>query len=112
MLLGLMPSRRAADQLFPFVFLPQFFTAGVFVPINNLPLPLEIISLLSPLRYVVDLTAGCIISARRNTRRSVLDPIIFNVTVLRRLVSCLYDYWHGVVCAGGAEPVIGMRRQP
>ena len=58
MLLGVMPSRRAADQLFPFVFLPQFFTAGVFVPINNLPLPLEIISLLTPLRYAVDLTRG------------------------------------------------------
>ena len=58
MLLGLMPSRRAADQLFPFVFLPQFFTAGVFVPINNLPPLLNIISLLSPLRYAVDLMRG------------------------------------------------------
>ncbi len=57
-LLGFMPSRRAADQLFPFVFLPQFFTAGVFMPINNLPPLLNIVSLLSPLRYAVDLMRG------------------------------------------------------
>lgn len=82
MLLGLMPSRRAADQLFPFVFLPQFFTAGVFVPINNLPLPLEIISLLSPLRYVVDFTRGLYYWGTPEYQTVVLDPIIFNVTVL------------------------------
>jgi ABC-2 type transport system permease protein len=82
MLLGLMPSRRAADQLFPFVFLPQFFTAGVFVPINNLPLPLEIISLLSPLRYVVDLTRGLYYWGTPEFEIIVLDPILFNLTVL------------------------------
>ncbi|MDL1897104.1 hypothetical protein FBQ82_12585 [Anaerolineae bacterium CFX7] len=57
-LLGFIPSRRAADQLFPFVFLPQYFTAGVFMPINNLPPLLNIVSLLSPLRYAVDLMRG------------------------------------------------------
>ena len=34
--------------------LPQFFLAGVFNPIMNLPLPLEILSRLSPMRYAVD----------------------------------------------------------
>lgn len=82
MVLGVVPTRRAADQLFPFVFLPQFFTAGVFVPINNLPLPLEIISLLSPLRYVVDLVRGVFYSGSPDFDAVVLQPVWLNLLVL------------------------------
>jgi len=35
--------------------LPQFFLAGIFNPIQNLPLPLDILSHLAPMRYAVDL---------------------------------------------------------
>ncbi|MDQ2915211.1 MAG: ABC transporter permease [Chloroflexota bacterium] len=49
-------SQRAAQQIFPFVLLPQYFLAGLFNPIGNLPLPLDILSKISPLRYAVDLT--------------------------------------------------------
>lgn len=48
-------SQRAANQIFPFVMLPQFFLAGIFNPIQNLPLPLDILSRLAPMRYAVDL---------------------------------------------------------
>lgn len=82
MILGVIPSRRAADQLFPFVFLPQFFTAGVFNPINNLPLPLEIVSRLSPLRYVVDMTRGIFYGGKPEFSRVVLDPLYLNLLVL------------------------------
>lgn len=82
MLLGVMPSRRAADQLFPFVFLPQFFTAGVFVPINNLPPALAVISLLSPLRYAVDLTRGVYYYGSPAADAVVLFPIWLNLLVL------------------------------
>jgi ABC-2 type transport system permease protein len=49
-------SQRAAQQIFPFVLLPQYFLAGLFNPIGSLPLPLDILSKISPLRYAVDLT--------------------------------------------------------
>jgi ABC-2 type transport system permease protein len=49
-------SQRAAQQIFPFILLPQYFLAGLFNPIGNLPLPLDILSKISPLRYAVDLT--------------------------------------------------------
>ena len=49
-------SQRAAQQIFPFVLLPQYFLAGIFNPIGNLPLPLEILSKISPMRDAVDLT--------------------------------------------------------
>lgn len=82
MILGVMPNRRTADQLFPFVFLPQFFTAGVFVPINNLPFPLEIVSLLSPLRYAVDLTRGLFYTGSSEFNFVVLQPVWLNVLAL------------------------------
>lgn len=47
-------SQRAANQIFPFFILPQFFLAGVLNPINELPPYLDIASRLMPLRYVVD----------------------------------------------------------
>ena len=49
-------SQRAANQILPFVILPQFFLAGVFTPIQKLPIYLDILSRISPLRYAVDLT--------------------------------------------------------
>src|SRR2546423_319224 len=54
-LLANLSSQRAANQIFPFVMLPQFFLAGIFNPIQNLPLPLDILSHLAPMRYAVDL---------------------------------------------------------
>ena len=49
-------SQRTANQIFPFVLLPQFFLAGVFNPIHDLPTPLAILSAISPMRYAVELT--------------------------------------------------------
>lgn len=82
MLLGLMPSRRAADQLFTFVFFPQFFTAGVFVPLDNLPLPLEIVSRLSPLRYAVDALRGAFYGPGPEHKAVVLEPLWVNLLVM------------------------------
>ena len=55
LILSRLDSQRQANQIFPFVMLPQFFLAGVFNPVMNLPLPLEILSRLSPMRYAVDI---------------------------------------------------------
>lgn len=71
-------SQRAAQQLFPFVFLPQFFLAGVFSPIKVLPLPLEILSRISPLRYAVDLTRGVYYAGSAEASLVVLSPIAVN----------------------------------
>jgi ABC-2 type transport system permease protein len=55
LVLSRLPNRRAATQIFPFIMLPQFFLAGVFNPIENLPWFLDILSRLAPMRYAVDL---------------------------------------------------------
>lgn len=55
LILSRLPNQRAANQIFPFVMLPQFFLAGIFAPIDKLPWFLDILSRLSPMRYAVDL---------------------------------------------------------
>ena len=47
-------SQRTANQIFPFVMLPQFFLAGVFNPIHDLPPVLALLSALSPMRWAVE----------------------------------------------------------
>jgi len=51
-------SFRAVNQVFPFLIFPQFFLAGVFAPIKDLPLGLAILAKLAPMTYAVDLMRG------------------------------------------------------
>jgi ABC-2 type transport system permease protein len=51
-------TRRAAEQVFPLVFLPQYFLAGVFAPVAGLPPLLNLASHLAPMRYAVDFVRG------------------------------------------------------
>lgn len=55
MVMSSLSEQRAANQIFPFILFPQFFLAGVFNPIQNLPLPILIASRISPMTYAVDL---------------------------------------------------------
>lgn len=82
MLLSLASSRRAADQIFPFLLLPQYFTAGIFSPIKVLPFYLEVLSRLSPLRYAVDLTRGLFYLGQPEYDRVVLASPFFNLVIL------------------------------
>src|SRR5207244_3356018 len=66
-------SQRAANQIFPFIVLPQYFLAGVFNPMANLPWYLEVLSRISPLRYAVDLARGAYYFGRADYERIVLD---------------------------------------
>jgi ABC-2 type transport system permease protein len=75
-------SQRAANQLFPFVFLPQFFLAGVFNPIQRLPLHLEALSRISPMRYPVDLMRGVFYGGQEEYAKVVVDPVLLNVLAM------------------------------
>ena len=58
LVLANLPNRRAAQSIFPFVMLPQYFLAGIFNPILVLPWYLDVLSRVSPMRYAVDLVRG------------------------------------------------------
>jgi ABC-2 type transport system permease protein len=55
LVLSNLSSQRSANQVFPFLILPQFFLAGVFSPIKELPIYLLILSRIAPMTYAVDL---------------------------------------------------------
>ncbi|MBA2371238.1 MAG: ABC transporter permease, partial [Candidatus Limnocylindria bacterium] len=76
MVLANLRSQRAANQIFPFVMLPQFFLAGVFSPIQVLPWYLDILSKLSPMRYAVDFARGLYYAGTPEYDKVVLlDPV-------------------------------------
>src|SRR5258708_14086069 len=74
-------SQRAANQVFPFVLLPQYFLAGVFNPIANLPWYLELLSRISPLPYAVDLARGAYYFGRTDDERAVLDAPVVDLAI-------------------------------
>ncbi len=55
-LLATMGSQRAANQILPFLIIPQLILGGVFNPLKGLPIYLDLASRIAPLRYTVDLT--------------------------------------------------------
>lgn len=82
LLLSNLSSQRAAQQIFPFVLLPQFFLAGVFNPIHDLPLPLAILSALSPLRYAVELTRNVVYGLQPGVPAPAMTPLPLNLAVM------------------------------
>lgn len=81
-MLGVLNTRRAAEQIFPFVMLPQYFTAGIFAPIKVLPLPLDILSHLSPMRYAVDVVRGFFYGGSPEFDLTVLNSPLFNLLII------------------------------
>jgi ABC-2 type transport system permease protein len=82
LVLGNLSSQRLANQVFPFLFLPQFFLAGVFNPIQVLPFYLEVLSRLSPMRYAVDLARGVFYSGQPEYPQVVLESPIVNLAIV------------------------------
>jgi ABC-2 type transport system permease protein len=82
LLLNAMSDSRASNQIFNFVFLPQYFLAGLIAPINHLPWYLEALSLASPMRYVIDLARGVVFAGSRDYTRVVLLSPVTNTAVL------------------------------
>ena len=80
--MSLLNNQRAAQQIFPFLVFPQFFLAGIFNPIKVLPWYLAPFSLISPLRYAVDLLRGVAFSGRPEYDKVVLFNPLTNLVVM------------------------------
>jgi ABC-2 type transport system permease protein len=84
-------SQRTANQIFPFVIFPQFFTAGVITPIKVLPLYLDLLSRISPLRYAVDLLRDVFYLGGQDYAKVTLDGPGFNsLAILAMFVAFLF----------------------
>lgn len=80
--MSIFTTQRAAQQIFPFVLFPQFFLAGIFNPIKVLPWYLAPFSLISPMRYPVDLFRGILYAGRPDYAKTVLFDPLTNVVVI------------------------------
>lgn len=82
LVLAALGSQRSANQLFPFVIFPQFFLAGVFNPIKELPLPIFILSRIAPMTYAVDFFRGLYYWGHPDYSSVVLYPPIVDFTII------------------------------
>jgi ABC-2 type transport system permease protein len=80
--MALFNNQRAAQQIFPFLLFPQFFLAGIFNPIKVLPWYLSIVSLISPMRYAVDLLRDVAYAGGPEYSRVVLFGPLTNLAVM------------------------------
>ena len=82
MLIGNFNSQRVANQILPYLIFPQFFLAGIFYPVRLLPWYLDILSRLSPLRYVVDFARSLFYTGSADYGKVVLASPALNLAVI------------------------------
>ena len=82
MILSLIGSEAATNQIFPLLMFPQFFLAGVFSPIQQLPIYLLIPSRAVPMTYAVDFFRGLFFLGTPEHDKIVLFPFAFDLLVI------------------------------
>lgn len=82
LVLANLSSQRAANQIFPFVIFPQFFLAGVFSPIKDLPPYLWVMSRISPMTYAVDTIRNFYYAGTAEYSKVVLYPLWQDLLIL------------------------------
>lgn len=82
LVLANLKDQRSANQLFPLLIFPQYFLAGVFNPIKELPAVLLVASRLAPLTYAVDLLRGLFYLGTPEYDSVVLNPLWVNLAVV------------------------------
>lgn len=87
LVLSNLKSSRTASQIFPFIIFPQFFLAGVFNPIKDLPGYLLILSKITPMTYAVDLVRGVYYFGQPEYTELVLASPLVNLAIIAVLFS-------------------------
>ena len=82
MVMANLSDQKSASQIFPFLLFPQFFLAGVFNPIQHLPLPIMIASRISPMTYAVDLLRSIYYAGSPEYAKVVLFNPLLNIAVV------------------------------
>lgn len=81
LVMSMLNSQRSANQIFPFLIFPQFFLAGVFTPIMNLPWYLLALSRIAPMTYAVDVVRAMFYQGTAEYSRVVLFPATVSMGV-------------------------------
>lgn len=80
-------NQRTANQIFPFLLFPQFFLAGVFNPIRELPWYLWILSRIAPMTYAVDFIRSLYYWGRPEYGKTVLFSPLVNLFVIAAMTA-------------------------
>ena len=107
LILSNISSQRTANQIFPFVMLPQFFLAGVFNPLQNLPWFLDVLSRIAPMRYAVDLVRNVYYGFAPSPVPAVTAGPAENLVVIGGMFGVLQE--SGQLHAGIARVLAGTR---
>lgn len=84
-------SQREASQIFPLVLFPQFFLAGVFSPIQNLPPILFFLSRISPMTYAVDLMRHAYYFSDPNVSKTTISSLPLDIAIVGILFVFLFS---------------------
>jgi ABC-2 type transport system permease protein len=84
--LGILISSRfstsdAAQRVLPLLMFPLIFLSGAFTPVNDLPIILEILKLINPLSYGVDLARHIIFAGEPSEILEVVAPSNFYLDI-------------------------------
>lgn len=82
LLVSLFSNQRTANMVMPFLMFPQFFLAGIFLPLHSLPWYLDILSRITPMRYAVDLMRGIFYAGRPEAADVILMHPLFNLIII------------------------------
>ncbi len=82
LVLANLSGQRSANQIFPIIIFPQYFLAGVFNPIKDLPPLLLFLSRISPMTYAVDFGRSIFYYGTPEYDSVVLFHPILNIIVL------------------------------
>lgn len=80
--MSLLSDQRTANQIFPLLIFPQYFLAGVFAPIKELPTLLLLASRIAPLTYAVDLVRNAFYLGDPVEPLIVINSGAVNLTVM------------------------------
>ncbi len=82
LVLANLSGQRSANQIFPIIIFPQYFLAGVFNPIKDLPPVLLFLSRISPMTYAVDFGRSVFYYGTPDYDKVVIFHPILNLLVL------------------------------
>lgn len=82
LVLANLSGQRTANQIFPIIIFPQYFLAGVFNPIKDLPPVLLFLSRISPMTYAVDFGRSVFYYGTPDYDKVVLFHPLLNIMVI------------------------------
>lgn len=82
LLISLFSNQRTANQIMPFLLMPQFFLAGAFLPLQGLPWYVDLLSRIVPMRYAVDLLRGIFYLGQPEYTQVVMMNPLMNLIII------------------------------